>query len=49
MNFDDTPLTIFWSLDFLNLDLDPESDNEHKVEDDSDNDAFNVLAHVTRR
>ena len=45
MKFDGTPLTIFWSLGFLNLDLDPESDDEDKDEDDSDNDASGALAH----
>ena len=41
MNFNGTPLTIFWSLDFLNLDVYPESDNDNVSGDD----AADALAH----
>ena len=45
MKFYVTPLTFFLSLDFLNLDLYPESDDEDEDEDDSDNGASDALAH----
>jgi hypothetical protein len=47
MNFDGTPLTIFWSLDFLNLDTDTEAETDDDSDDDdaADADAADALAH----